>query len=163
MIPVAVLDDHGLFEPELDKGLLARRKLVRPEDRDPADGLLGGVVEPDARTGLEPARRLLEQVELCVERFGRREEPGAHDGVAARELVLFDALEVHGRALARDGALDRLVVGLDAADLCPDPFGQDLDFLFRADRAGKQGAGDDRAEAFHGEDAVDGQAQDAVR
>ena len=158
-----MLDDHGLFEPELDKGLLARRKLVRPEDGDPADGLLRGVVKPDARTGLEPARRLLEQVELRIERSGRRKEAGAHDGVAARELVFLDSLEIHGRALARDRALGRLVMGLDAADLCFDPLGQDLDFLIRADRARKQGAGDDRAEAFHGEDAVDGQAQDAVR
>jgi hypothetical protein len=63
-VPISVLDDHGSFKPELYKGLLSRRELVRPEERDPADGFLRAVVEPDTRTGLEPREALFEKVEL---------------------------------------------------------------------------------------------------
>ena len=107
---VAVLDDDGLLQPELDETLLAGRKLAYADERDPADGLLGVVVEPDARAGLEPARRLLEQREGGINVLRGSKEAMTDDRVAAGELVFFHALEVHGRALAGDGALDRLVV-----------------------------------------------------
>src|SRR5512143_1076970 len=162
-IAIAVLDDHRLFKSELDICLLTGRELVRSQKRDPADGFLSTVIESDTRPGLEAAWRLFEQVELRIKRFRWREEPGAHDRITAGELVFLHALEINGRALTGNGALNRQVMRLDAADFCFDSPGEYHDLLLRAYRAGEKGAGNDRAEAFHREDAVDRQAQDAVR
>ena len=49
-------------------------------------------------------------------------------------------------------------MNLHSADSHSGASGKDFEFLFFADGPGNQSSGNDRAETFHGEDAVDGQA-----
>ncbi len=51
---------------------------------------------------------------------------------------------------------------LEAADARFEPLGKYLDPVAGVDRAGQDGPGDDGAEAAHGEDPVDGHAEDAA-
>ena len=72
---------------------------------------------------------------------------------------MFDAGEVDGGALAGVGGLGGFAVDLDAADTEAALERLEFHFLFGLDGTGGEGAGDDGAEAFHGEGAVDGEAE----
>ena len=74
-----------------------------------------------------------------------------------------DAGEIQRGALAGDGLLRCRAVHLHAAHPQPLAAGMHLQLLLFVHRAGNQRAGDDRAEALHGEDAIDGQAKDRSR
>ena len=158
-----MLDDHRLLKPELDISFLAGEQFVSAEERDPSDGLLRVIVEAHARTGFETARGLFYHGERRIQGLCRREVAAAYDRVAAREVFFFHGLEVHRGSLAGDRLPGRLIVRLDSAHPGLDAFGKDINLLLQTDGARKQGAGDDRAEALHGEDAVDGKTQDPAR
>jgi ceramide glucosyltransferase len=87
------------------------------------------------------------------------EQPGLGKHIATGELGGFDIGEVEGGALAGDGVVRFHSMNLDAAH-AQTPAGRiDFDLLFFTNGAGDQRPGDDRAEAFDREHAIDGQAE----
>ena len=73
-----------------------------------------------------------------------------------------DAGQVDGQPAARQAHLHRLLVRLQAADARFEARWDDLDLIADAELPVAQRAGDHRAEAGHGEHAIDGQARLAL-
>ena len=78
---------------------------------------------------------------------------------AARQVRGVDAGEIQRGTLTGDGLLGCGAMHLHAAHTHQLSAGMDLHFLILVHRPRNERAGDDRAEAFHGEDAIDGQAK----
>ena len=72
------------------------------------------------------------------------------------------ACEVQRGSLSGHGVPGRFAVHLNAADSHPAPAGEDLKLIFFVNGAGNQRSRDHSAEAFHGEDAIDGEARDCL-
>lgn len=103
----------------------------------------GAVVE-DADAGIEGTRGL--------------EAAGGREDLATSELVAVDAGEVDGGAGAGERLGGVLAMGLQAAHSGGRPPRHCLEGLADVEAAVEEGAGDDGAEAGHGEDAVDAEA-----
>ena len=91
------------------------------------------------------------------------EAAGLAQYVAARQIGRLDIGQVDRGALSRHGAARGAAVHLHAAHAQAAPGGVDFDFLLLGHGSGNQRAGGHSAEAFHGEDAVDGQAEVSSR
>ena len=119
-------------------------------------------VEMDRRAVLERARGG-EQVEAAIEMSDGVEASGFGEHVAARDLRGLDIGQVDGGALAGDGVVGLPAVDLDTAHAQAPSGGIEFDFLLLLHGAGDERAGDDGAEAFDREDAVDGEPEVAAR
>ena len=82
---------------------------------------------------------------------------------AAKNLRMIDSSQVDGSALPGCDALHRLAMDLQAADAHLLIAGMDTDRFARPQRAAPEGAGDNRAKAFHRETSIDGEARQTVR
>ena len=78
---------------------------------------------------------------------------------AAFECGVLDAGEIYGGALACGGARGGFSAGLHAADAENLARREKFDLIVGADAAGDESAGDDGAEAFDGEGAIDGKTE----
>ena len=87
----------------------------------------------------------------------------AHDRIAPRKIIFFDSLEIHRGPLTCYCTLYRLIMGLDTANFRADALWEYFDFLIEVDRPGEKCSGDDRAEPFHGKDAIDGKTEETFR
>ena len=104
-----------------------------------------------------------QELDLDVERGGGLEDVRRDQDHAALDLVELDALQVQRRPLAGPRFVHAAAVHLDAAHPRAPLHGQHLDLVVFADPSGDQRAGHDRAEAFHGEAAVDREAENLRR
>ncbi len=93
-----------------------------------------------------------------IEGAGGLEAAGGREDLAAAELVAVDAGEVDGGAGAGECLGGLLAVGLEAADAGGGATGDCFEGVTDVEAAVEEGAGDDGAEAGHGEDAVDAEA-----
>ena len=130
--------------------------------------------QPDARQpfgarNMDPHARLVlegllagKQGELDVEDRAREHRARPGQDVAARHLVHLQPREVHGRAAPRRHPVHRPAVDLQAAHARAAAGGKDLQLLAALQAAGDERPGHDRPEAAEAENAVDGQAQQAV-
>ncbi len=100
--PVAAAREHRPLEPQLPEPVAERRQ--------PRRRLARAVVDVDAHRVVGVA-----QVERRVEDRARRDGARGGEDVAAPDRAAVDPGEVQRDALARLGALDGLVVDLDAA------------------------------------------------
>ena len=82
---------------------------------------------------------------------------------AARQVFGGESCEIQRGALSCDGGFGGRAMNLHAANSHALAGGKYFEFFFFADRPGNERAGDDRAEAFHGEDAIDGKASQRRR
>jgi hypothetical protein len=90
------------------------------------------------------------------------EDAGDGSYHSALNLGQIHALEIHGRALARNRAARQCAVYLNAANLGRKAAGNKLNFLLLLDLAGCQRAGYDSSEAANAESAVDREAKEPV-
>ena len=123
------------------------------------DGLGGEGMQVDARI-LPQRLGGWQKVELHAQAGDRREHLRRGQHHAASQFGGFHAGQIQGGALAGDGCVGRLSVYLHATHAQPLARGMDFDLLLLADGPRDQRSGDHRSEAFHGEDAINGQAED---
>ena len=134
---------------------------MRTDERDAPENLRGPLVKADARAVLERLR-VRQQVERGVGQPRRLERARRHNCLAARDLVHLRAREVDGRSLARDRLAALLAVHLNASHFRAPSTRLDRELVVHRDPPRDQRPGDDRAEAFHREDAIDRQPRRAV-
>ncbi len=110
----------------------------------------------------ERARRGWRQLERHIEARGRCVRGGLQYPVAARDVLLLDAGEVERAALARQAALGRAVLRVDAAHPHFPAGRRHQQAVAHAHAAGKHRAGHHRAAAGKREATVHGETETAV-
>ena len=97
----------------------------------------------------------------AIEASRRNQRAGCGQEIPPLDHCPVDPLEVDGRPLSRLGALDGPVVDLKPPHLGPESHRGDLHLLADRYPAGDQRSRDDGAEAFHREDPIDRQTEEA--
>ena len=147
--PVAVRRDERMLEAKLEEA---------PAERGHPRGRL-----PRAVVHLDPAGRLLANVECDVHHVGRAQRAaGVGEDVAAGDLAHLDPHQVDGHALAGSRALHRTVVDLDRAHPRLEATRKQGDDIAAPHRARPQRSRDHRARALDRERPVHVQAHQGV-
>ena len=156
-------DDRRL-EADLHVRALARLQLSGRlvDETHVAEELGGEVVEADSCLFLQRFR-VRKQIETGGDDLRRAQRPRPRQLLAAMEILGRDVGEVDGRSLSRRCELAWLAVYLDRARAAAFIARQHFDLRFDVEPSGERGAGDDRAEAFHREDAIDRKPEHARR
>ena len=161
-VPVTRERDDRSLQPELDQAALAGVEEIPVEEVDAGHHLARAGVEADTLARPDGRGGIGQEIERGVQHGRRLEEPGGREDVAALERGPLEALEVHGRALARDRLGHRLAVGLDPAHLGLDTSGVDLEALVHLEAARGDRPRHHRPEPLDGEHAVDGEPEGGV-
>ena len=162
--PVAPREHRGRLEPNPREGSGAGRHAVRRlpgEQRHAGEQFGGALVEAHPRAVFQrPCAR--KQFHARVDHPRRLEQVRRHERLPTRHLLHLHASQVHGRPLASDDLLPAFTVHLQAAQLDRAVARQQQELVILADATGHEGAGHDRAKAFHREGAVDRQSRRTV-
>ena len=162
--PVAPREHRGRLEPNPREGSGAGRHAVRRlpgEQRHACEQFGGALVEAHPRAVFQrPCAR--KQFHARVDHPRRLEQVRRHERLPTRHLLHLHASQVHGRPLASDDLLPAFTVHLQAAQLDRAVARQQQELVILADATGHEGAGHDRAKAFHREGAVDRQSRRTV-
>lgn len=151
-------DDEAIAGEEEERLAEADADAAIGEGAGVADDFGGAGVEVDGCAAVEGFHSG-EEGQLAIDDRDGAERAGGGEHHAAGKIGVFDAGEVDGGALAGVGGFGGSAVDLDAADAEAALGGLELHFLFRLNGAGGEGAGDDGAEALHGEGPIDGEAE----
>ena len=147
------------------RGLLAAARLTLRSDllalqqHEPSDDLARAQMKAHALVRRPRAGVVGQELEAHIEDAGRPERPGRHEPVAAHDRLALDAVNRDGGALAGARLIHRQAVHLHAPHARLAAGRQQRQAVAGADRAAPQRAGHDRAEPFHAEHAIDGQAR----
>ena len=156
---------QGFLQIELDQTRArargaAHRLLI--QQHQACEHLAAGVVHVHALAVLDDARIMGHDVEPHVQATGDLNGLVGHDLVAALHLVLLDAVQGQGQALARGAVLVPAPVHLDFAHPHGRAGGLDRQLVALLHRTAPAGAGDHDPGAGQGEDPVHGQAEGAL-
>ncbi len=155
---VAARQRDWVLEPDLHPGLLARLQLVPIEQRQFAERLGGAGVEADF--GIVTQRvRIADQTQPSIQRARRLQRAGRAQDLAPTQIFDREAAQVDCRSGPGRDRLEFFAVALQPADSGFESAGLDLELLTEMQLTVNQGAGDDRAEAGHGEDTVNRQSR----
>ena len=155
-------EQNWFHKAQLRETRFARLEFLRGVENDLGDGLAGIGVQVNARAIFQHAsgrqhRERNIQAPSCMQQTRRCQRH------AARKIFDVNASKVQGGALTGDRLIGGLPVDLHSAHAHAASRGEDFQFFFFLDGARDQRSGDDGAEAFHGENAIDGQAKERSR
>ena len=149
------------LQPQLDEAGISGSELRQPAEK-PDPGERGGGPDMQMHPVLvfDRSGRPGEQLQPGVHHPGGSQFAGRRDHRPPLNPEAAGSGEVERDPLAGLRRLDGGSVYLQAPDPGALPSGEDLDVATDPDLAGGERAGDDRAEAAHGEGAVDGQPEE---
>ena len=156
---VAALRGDALGEAELGIGALTGGEGVTVEQHDLGKPRRRAVAEVDARAVFNGALRIPQAGKAHVEQARDADAVRLSQRIAADNVSLFNARQIHRHALTGDGDRRIFPVDLQIAHAAARAGGQQLGLAANVQRALDERAGDDGAEAVHRKHAVDGQAE----
>ena len=156
---VAALRGDVLGEAELGIGALTGGEGVTVEQHDLGKPRRRAVAEVDARAVFNGALRIPQAGKAHVEQARNADAVRLSQRIAADNVSLFNARQIHRHALTGDGDRRIFPVDLQIAHAAARAGGQQLGLAANVQRALDERAGDDGAEAVHRKHAVDGQAE----
>ena len=156
---VAPLGVQLLLEPQLGVAALAGLEgfPVQQDDLGQPDG--GTVVEMDGGIGQNGALGIFQILQPHIQHPRGAEGAGLGQSVAPGQVGFLGACQIDGHPLSGVGGIDVLAVDLEIADPGLQAARLYHGGLAHGEGALDHGAGDDGAEALHGEYPVDGQAE----
>ena len=150
-----------VLEIDLRETGLARRDAAASKHREAADHILGAEMEMHRQPVAQRARRRARHGDAEIETPDRLVQRRIDDPVAAPRLPALRkaAGQVQRSAVAGAGALDRAVMGVDAAHPDLDPARADAQPVADRDLAGRGRAGHDQPDPGQRKRAVDRQPE----
>ena len=128
------------------------------KQHDFRDRFSRALMEVNARPIFERSRRR-QKTDPRVQPRGRLENAGDAQHHSSLDFAVFDSGQVHRGALAGDCVLDGVSARMKPANADAAAHWVNFNFIFDFHRARNERAGDDCAEALHGERAVNWQAK----